>query len=90
MGHFVDFDKASGCGVAADGKRHYCIPRIFRPLPSWLFHNNGDGTFTDVSKESGIASHLGKTLGSRLPPTSTTMATWIFFCRTTRLPTFSS
>ena len=24
-------------------------------MPSWLFHNNGDGTFTDVSKESGIA-----------------------------------
>ena len=28
--------------------------------PSWLFHNNGDGTFTDVSKEAGIAEHLGK------------------------------
>ena len=63
VGQFVDFDKASGCGIAADGKRHYCIPRIFRPTPSWLFHNNGDGTFTDVSKESGIASHLGKAWG---------------------------
>ena len=63
VGQFVDFDKANGCGVAADGKRHYCIPRIFRPAPSWLFHNNGDGTFTDVSKESGIASHLGKAWG---------------------------
>jgi hypothetical protein len=63
VGHFVDFDLANGCGIAADGKRHYCIPRIFRPMPNWLFHNNGDGTFTDVSKESGIASHPGKTLG---------------------------
>ena len=63
VGHFVDLDLANGCGVAADGKRHYCIPRIFRPMPNWLFHNNGDGTFTDVSKESGIASHPGKTLG---------------------------
>jgi enediyne biosynthesis protein E4 len=63
VGQFVDFDKASGCGIAADGKRHYCIPRIFRPMPSWLFHNNGDGTFTDVSKESGIAKVMGKTLG---------------------------
>ncbi len=61
--HFVDFDANSDCGIAADGKRHYCIPRPFRPMPSWLFHNNGDGTFTDVSKESGIASHLGKALG---------------------------
>ena len=30
---------------------------------SWLFHNNGDGTFTDVSKEAGIAEHLGKAWG---------------------------
>ena len=32
-------------------------------MASWLFHNNGDGTFTDVSKESGIANHLGKAWG---------------------------
>ena len=32
-------------------------------MPSWLFHNNGDGTFTDVSKESGIAASLGKAWG---------------------------
>src|SRR5437868_1959163 len=64
VGQFVDFDKVSGCGVAADGKRHYCIPRVFRPMPSWLFHNNGDGTFTDVSKESGIAGRLGKAWGA--------------------------
>jgi enediyne biosynthesis protein E4 len=60
VGNFVEFDKASGCGVSADGKRHYCIPRIFRPTSSYLFHNNGDGTFSDVSRESGIASHAGK------------------------------
>ena len=60
---FAEFDKATGCGIGADGKRHYCIPRGMRPMPSWLFHNNGDGTFTDVSKESGIAQHLGKAWG---------------------------
>ena len=64
VGQFVDFDRVNGCGIAADGKRHYCIPRIFRPMPSWLFHNNGDGTFTDVSKESGIGGHLGKAWGA--------------------------
>jgi enediyne biosynthesis protein E4 len=32
-------------------------------MPSWLFHNNGDGTFTDVSKSTGIAEHLGKAWG---------------------------
>ena len=64
VGQFAGFDKANGCGVSADGKRHYCIPRVFPPRPSWLFHNNGDGTFTDVSKESGIAASLGKAWGA--------------------------
>jgi hypothetical protein len=32
-------------------------------MPSWLFHNNGDGTFTDVSRESGISKSLGKAWG---------------------------
>jgi len=60
---FAEFDAALGCGTDAAGVRHYCIPRIFKPRPSWLFHNNGDGTFTDVSKASGIAEHLGKAWG---------------------------
>jgi hypothetical protein len=60
---FAKFDPESGCGIGADGQRHYCIPKVFKPMPSWLFHNNGDGTFTDVSRESGIASHLGKSWG---------------------------
>ena len=39
------------------------MPTSYSPVPSWLFHNNGDGTFTDVSKESGIAKYLGKAWG---------------------------
>lgn len=60
---FCEFNKTLSCGVDRDGAHHYCIPRIFKPRPSWLFHNNGDGTFTDVSRESGIADHLGKAWG---------------------------
>ncbi len=60
---FAEFNKGLSCGVDPDGTHHYCIPRIFRPRPSWLFHNDGDGTFTDVSHESGIAAHLGKAWG---------------------------
>ncbi|HZD48925.1 MAG TPA: VCBS repeat-containing protein, partial [Silvibacterium sp.] len=60
---FAEFDPVLGCGTDKDGVHHYCIPRVFKPRPSWLFHNNGDGTFTDVSKESGIAEHLGKAWG---------------------------
>ncbi|HXY24705.1 MAG TPA: CRTAC1 family protein [Candidatus Acidoferrum sp.] len=60
---FAEFNKSMSCGVDPDGTHHYCIPRIFKPRPSWLFHNNGDGTFTDISREAGIASHLGKAWG---------------------------
>jgi enediyne biosynthesis protein E4 len=65
VGQFVDFSKEKNkpCGVHDDGKRHYCIPQIYQPMPSWLFHNNGDGTFTDVSKASGIAAYPGKVWG---------------------------
>src|SRR5215475_4701134 len=62
---FVDFnkDKNKDCRIGEDAKRGYCIPHVYRPTASWLFHNNGDGTFTDVSTSSGIAGHLGKAWG---------------------------
>ena len=62
---FVDFDKSKNkfCGNEITHERYYCIPRVYAPMRSWLFHNNGDGTFTDVSRESGIASVLGKAWG---------------------------
>jgi hypothetical protein len=62
---FVDFDKSKNklCGNAQTGERFYCVPRVYHPAKSWLFHNNGDGTFSDVSQESGIAKVLGKAWG---------------------------
>jgi len=62
---FVEFSKEKNkdCRVGEDAKRGYCIPHVYRATASWLFHNNGDGTFTDVSKSSGIAAHLGKAWG---------------------------
>ena len=62
---FVDYSKAKlkFCGDPITGERHYCIPSIYDAMPCWLFHNNGDGTFTDVSKESGIAQSRAKAWG---------------------------
>jgi hypothetical protein len=60
---FVEFSKAKNLPCVAYNKPGYCIPKPYHPTASWLFHNNGDGTFTDVSKSSGIASHLGKAWG---------------------------
>jgi hypothetical protein len=66
---FVDFSKAKhhNCGApnipALKGMNEYCYPRIYSPMASWLFHNNGDGTFTDVSQKLGIADNPGKSWG---------------------------
>jgi hypothetical protein len=43
--------------------RGYCHPNSFAPLPNTLYRNNGDGTFTDVSAETGIAAIPGKGMG---------------------------
>jgi hypothetical protein len=43
--------------------RGYCHPNSFAPLPNTLYRNNGDGTFTDVSEETGIAAVQGKGMG---------------------------
>jgi hypothetical protein len=41
----------------------YCHPKQYQGLPNSLFHNRGDGTFTDVSAPSGIRAHVGKGMG---------------------------
>jgi hypothetical protein len=62
---FVFYDKTQNplC-VDEQKRRYYCVPRLFKPQPSRLYHNNGDGTFRDVSKESGIADSPGKSFGA--------------------------
>jgi enediyne biosynthesis protein E4 len=61
---FVLYNKEMSCGNNRLGRNFYCIPRIFKPQPSRLFRNNGDGTFADVSRESGIANSPGKSFGA--------------------------
>ncbi len=62
---FVDYGLSRHvfCGDNKLGRAYYCIPRVFNPTPSYLFHSKGDGTFADVSKSSGISKSLGKALG---------------------------
>jgi enediyne biosynthesis protein E4 len=42
------------------GLRGYCHPSYYSPTHNTLYRNNGDGTFTDVSGETGLTSHMGK------------------------------
>jgi hypothetical protein len=62
---FVEFSLTNNvfCGDNKLGKRFYCIPRVFKPTPNLLFHNNGDGTFTEVSAGTDIQRARGKGLG---------------------------
>ena len=62
---FVEFSLAKNvfCGDNKLGKRFYCIPRVFKPTANMLLHNNGDGTFTDVTKGTAIEGNRGKGLG---------------------------
>jgi enediyne biosynthesis protein E4 len=60
---FVDFDKAKNLPCKANNEPGYCVPHLYKPMASWLFHNNGDGTFTDVSSASGIGNYKGKAWG---------------------------
>jgi hypothetical protein len=58
-----DFSLDVFCGEHRPGYRSYCHPDQFQPITHLVFHNNRDGTFTDVSKKCGIAGSPGKGLG---------------------------
>jgi len=62
---YLDWDFADNiyCGERRPGYRAYCHPDRYKPVTHLVFHNNGDGSFTDVSRKCGFASSLGKGLG---------------------------
>ncbi len=51
--HFATFDPTRKC-PGDDGKPDYCGPSQFTGAGCTLYHNNHDGTFTDVTKKAGI------------------------------------
>lgn len=51
------------CGEEKPGYRAYCHPDNYEGVTSILYHNDGNGTFTDVSEKAGIAKSIGKGLG---------------------------
>lgn len=64
VAHYVNWSPQNN-PVCMDGKgtrRDVCPPKAFEALPDTLYFGQGDGTFRDVSADSGITS-LGKGLG---------------------------
>ena len=58
-----DINENPWCGLREKGIRAYCEPDNFIAQSDTLYRNNGDGTFTDVTKTAGIYNTTGKGLG---------------------------
>ena len=65
IANYVDWSPERNfyCGDRGPGMRSYCHPDDFHGQPPTLYHNNGDGTFSDVSKSSGVGLKGGNGLG---------------------------
>lgn len=60
VGRYVKFDPTYRSFYAAD---NYPGPLDYPGMTNMLFHNNCNGTFTDVSQKSGIGAYIGRTMG---------------------------
>lgn len=60
VGRYVKFDPKYRAYYAAD---NYPGPLDYEGTTNLLFHNNCDGTFTDVTEKSGIGAVTGRTMG---------------------------
>jgi len=61
--HYVNFSYENHRTVRFNGHPAYAGPLDYRPTPFSLFRNNGDGTFADVSAESGVGKYKGAGMG---------------------------
>jgi enediyne biosynthesis protein E4 len=64
VANYVDFtpDNNKFC-TGGVNIRTYCHPNVYNSLPDILYRNNGDGTFTDITKEAGVYRTDGNGLG---------------------------
>jgi hypothetical protein len=63
VANYLDFTYENHMIRTSKGIPKYAGPMDFPAMPNDLYRNNGDGTFTDVSIESGIAEHKGWGMG---------------------------
>ena len=62
VANYVQYDPTSVCR-GKHSAPDYCNPQVFDAAPDRLFQNRGDGTFIDVTQETGIAAMPGRGLG---------------------------
>jgi hypothetical protein len=61
--NYLNWSPATDISCLDHGISAYCSPTDYAGSTNLLFHNNGDGTFTDVSERSGVGGHIGKGMG---------------------------
>ncbi len=65
VANYVDWSPERNfyCGDRGPNMRSYCHPNVFHGQPARLYHNNGDGTFSDASQSSGVGPKAANGLG---------------------------
>lgn len=61
--NYLNYNLKTALLCHVGGIASYCSPNDFQGTPNILYRNNGDGTFTDVSKQSHISQYIGKGMG---------------------------
>ena len=87
--NYVDFSvKTTSIACYSGDTRVYCHPNVYNGVPDILYRNNGDGTFSDVSRQAGNLPHHRQRTGRRHSETMTATAGRISTWRMTRYRTF--
>ena len=64
VSHYVDWSIEKDLFCTLDGKnKSYCTPESYKGQSPTLYHNRGDGTFADVTKQAGLFDTTSKGLG---------------------------
>jgi hypothetical protein len=61
--NYLDYSISTAHSCQTDNIIDYCSPNEYPGTPNILYRNNGDGTFTDVSRQSHISKYVGKGMG---------------------------
>jgi len=65
VGHYLSVDLAQSMPcLSRGGASDYCPPGVYQAQRSRLYHNNRDGTFSDVTEKAGMSHEFGPALGA--------------------------
>ncbi len=64
VANYVQWTPETDLYCTLDGKtKSYCTPESYKGTSIRLWHNNGNGTFTDVTQKAGVGDPTSKSLG---------------------------